>query len=61
MVLMGAGDDTFVWDPGDGSDTVEGQAGADTLLFNGSRRQRDHRRVGQRPTRCGSPATSPAS
>src|SRR5277367_3678732 len=33
---MGKGDDTFVWNPGDGSDTVEGQAGTDTLLFNGS-------------------------
>ena len=33
---MGAGDDTFVWDPGDGSDVVEGQAGADTMLFNGA-------------------------
>jgi len=36
LALMGAGNDTFQWDPGDGSDTVEGQAGADTLLFNGS-------------------------
>src|SRR3989442_1536017 len=36
VALMGAGDDTFIWDPGDGSDTVEGQAGTDTLLFNGS-------------------------
>jgi predicted lipoprotein with Yx(FWY)xxD motif len=34
--LLGAGDDTFVWDPGDGSDTVEGQDGADTLRFNGA-------------------------
>jgi Ca2+-binding RTX toxin-like protein len=34
--LMGAGDDTFVWDPGDGSDSVEGRAGADTMLFNGA-------------------------
>jgi hypothetical protein len=34
--LMGAGDDTFVWDPGDGSDVVEGQDGADTMLFNGA-------------------------
>src|SRR5438874_5355477 len=34
--VLGAGDDTFVWNPGDGSDTVEGQAGADTLLFNGA-------------------------
>src|SRR6266581_2822069 len=36
LALLGAGDDTFVWDPGDGSDTVEGQAGADTMLFNGA-------------------------
>ena len=36
LALMGAGDDTFVWDPGDGSDTVEGQAGSDTMLFNGA-------------------------
>ena len=34
--MLGAGDDTFVWNPGDGSDTVEGQAGIDTLLFNGA-------------------------
>ena len=34
--LMGAGDDTFVWNPGDGSDTVEGQAGVDTMQFNGA-------------------------
>ncbi len=25
-----------MWDPGDGSDIVEGQDGVDTLLFNGS-------------------------
>jgi Ca2+-binding RTX toxin-like protein len=36
IAFVGAGDDTFVWDPGDGSDVVEGQAGADTLLFNGA-------------------------
>ena len=36
MAFLGAGDDTFVWNPGDGSDTVEGQDGTDTLLFNGS-------------------------
>jgi Ca2+-binding RTX toxin-like protein len=34
--LLGAGDDSFQWDPGDGSDTVEGQNGTDTMLFNGS-------------------------
>jgi Ca2+-binding RTX toxin-like protein len=38
--LLGAGDDSFRWDPGDGSDVVEGQDGADdgadTMLFNGA-------------------------
>ena len=33
---MGAGDDTFQWDPGDGNDIIEGQDGADRMLFNGS-------------------------
>jgi len=33
---MGGGDDTYVWNPGDGSDQVDGQAGTDTLLFNGA-------------------------
>ena len=36
LALLGAGDDTFVWDPGDGSDTVEGEAGADAMVFNGA-------------------------
>src|SRR6202035_24169 len=36
VAFMGAGDDTFVWNPGDGSDVVEGQGGHDTLQFNGS-------------------------
>ncbi|WP_137178326.1 calcium-binding protein [Roseomonas sp. AR75] len=36
LALMGAGDDTFVWNPGDDNDIVEGQAGFDTLLFNGA-------------------------
>jgi len=36
VALLGAGDDTFQWDPGDGSDVVEGQDGVDTLAFNGS-------------------------
>src|SRR3954454_24092305 len=34
--LLGAGDDVFQWDPGDGSDVIEGQDGIDTLVFNGS-------------------------
>ena len=36
VAFLGAGDDTFQWDPGDGSDIVEGQDGSDTMLFNGS-------------------------
>ena len=36
LALLGSGNDTFQWDPGDGSDTVEGQAGKDTMVFNGS-------------------------
>ena len=36
VALLGAGDDSFQWDPGDGSDVVEGQAGTDTMAFNGS-------------------------
>jgi Ca2+-binding RTX toxin-like protein len=36
LVLMGAGDDTAVWNPGDDNDTFEGQAGSDTMLFNGA-------------------------
>ncbi|HEV8604439.1 MAG TPA: hypothetical protein VGQ99_03680 [Tepidisphaeraceae bacterium] len=34
--LMGAGDDTFVWNPGDANDVIEGQAGHDTMRFNGA-------------------------
>ncbi|MBL9135183.1 MAG: calcium-binding protein, partial [Verrucomicrobiales bacterium] len=34
--LLGPGRDTYVWNPGDDNDTVEGQAGFDTLLFNGA-------------------------
>ena len=33
---MGAGDDVFQWDPGDGNDTLEGQDGTDQMLFFGS-------------------------
>ena len=33
---MGSGHDVFTWDPGDGSDVIEGQAGYDTMDFNGS-------------------------
>ena len=33
---LGSGQDSFRWDPGDGSDVVEGQFGFDTLDFNGA-------------------------
>ncbi|MEZ6073169.1 MAG: calcium-binding protein [Pirellulales bacterium] len=36
VAFLGAGDDVFQWEPGDGSDTVEGQADTDVLLFFGS-------------------------
>lgn len=36
IAVLGAGNDTFQWDPGDASDVVEGQAGTDTMVFNGS-------------------------
>jgi Ca2+-binding RTX toxin-like protein len=36
FALLGAAGDRFVWDPGDGSDVVEGQDGADRLDFNGN-------------------------
>ena len=36
VAFLGAGNDTFQWDPGDGSDIVEGQDGTDDMLFNGS-------------------------
>jgi hypothetical protein len=36
-MLGGAGNDTLVWNPGDGNDLIEGQAGAnDAMEFNGS-------------------------
>ncbi|MGE5269449.1 MAG: beta strand repeat-containing protein [Thiohalocapsa sp.] len=36
VALLGDGNDRFIWNPGDGSDVVEGQAGVDTLEFNGA-------------------------
>jgi Ca2+-binding RTX toxin-like protein len=36
VAFMGNGNDVFVWNPGDGSDVVEGQVGSDTLQFNGA-------------------------
>jgi Ca2+-binding RTX toxin-like protein len=36
IAFLGAGDDAFSWNPGDGNDTVEGQDDVDTLVFNGA-------------------------
>jgi Ca2+-binding RTX toxin-like protein len=36
VAFMGAGDDAFHWNPGDGNDTLEGQDGADSMLFFGA-------------------------
>jgi Ca2+-binding RTX toxin-like protein len=36
VAFLGSGDDTFQWDPGDGSDVVEGQDGLDAIVFNTS-------------------------
>jgi Ca2+-binding RTX toxin-like protein len=33
---LDAGDDTFVWAPGDANDSIDGQRGADTMLFIGA-------------------------
>jgi Ca2+-binding RTX toxin-like protein len=35
-ITLGDGDDTFVWDPGDSSDVVDGGSGIDALVLNGS-------------------------
>jgi Ca2+-binding RTX toxin-like protein len=34
--FLGAGRDLYIWNPGDGSDVVEGEADVDTLRLNGS-------------------------
>jgi Ca2+-binding RTX toxin-like protein len=36
VLIGGAGNDLFTWNPGDGSDVIEGQGGTDTMLFNGA-------------------------
>jgi len=38
---LGRGDDRFRWDPGEGSDVIEGQRGSDTMLFNGAAANED--------------------
>jgi Ca2+-binding RTX toxin-like protein len=36
VAALGYGNDIFTWNPGDGSDIVDGQGGFDTLVFHGS-------------------------
>jgi hypothetical protein len=36
VLNLGTGKDTALWNPGDGSDTIEGDGGSDTLIFSGS-------------------------
>jgi hypothetical protein len=36
VARLGGGSDVFTWNPGDDSDTVEGDAGTDRMAFNGS-------------------------
>jgi RTX calcium-binding nonapeptide repeat (4 copies) len=33
---LGRGNDVFRWDPGEGSDVIDGQDGSDRMLFNGA-------------------------
>ena len=36
IAFLGAGNDQFQWDPGEGSDVVEGEDDKDVMIFNGS-------------------------
>ena len=47
--LGGDGDDTMIWNPGDGSEPVDGEAGADTFVVQRRRRRRHDDLHGQRP------------
>src|ERR1700674_2434688 len=38
FAFLGAGNDTFIWRPGDGNDFVDGGAGLDRLIIYGSTR-----------------------
>ena len=59
--LMGSGHDVFTWDPGDGSDVIEGQGGYDTMDFNGPpvARTSTPRRTGRGCGSSATPGTSP--
>jgi len=36
IAYLGDGNDVFRWDPGEGSDTIDGQDGIDRMVFNGA-------------------------
>lgn len=36
VAFLGNGRDVFVWSPGEGNDTIEGEAGVDEMVFNGA-------------------------
>jgi len=36
IAFLGAGDDRFIWNPGDDNDEINGELGVDTLEFNGA-------------------------
>jgi Ca2+-binding RTX toxin-like protein len=36
IAFLGSGSDSFIWNPGDGSDDVDGQRGTDSMVFNGA-------------------------
>ena len=57
----GAGNDTFIWNPGDGSDTVEGQGGSDSMVFNGANVSENFNISANGQHASGSPATSAMS
>jgi Ca2+-binding RTX toxin-like protein len=44
---LGAGNDRFIWNQGEGSDSVDGGDGFDTLEFNGAAPLREHHHFGK--------------
>ena len=60
IVVHGRRQRHFQWDPGDGNDIVEGQAGTDTLLFFGANIA-ENIRLSPTARACSSSAMSPTS
>ena len=61
VALLGAGDDTFQWDPGDGSDTSRARTAPTRWCSTAAAPTRTSTRLGQRRSGCASPATSATS